>query len=224
MSSSEAAAKSKPPDVAGWAAELSASPRVFDNPLLEKLSRVHWWAPLALYVPIVAVLVWLSLDRLAPAVALFTALAGYVIWTLTEYLGHRFAFHTEFPGRLGARLHFLVHGAHHRHPCDPLRLVMPPLLSGPIILIALVVVRCLVGLPLGYPLLCGFIVGYLGYDMTHYYVHHAKPKSPRARALQQIHLRHHFRDSERGFGVSAPYWDYVFGTRHRDSRRAEPVG
>ena len=25
-------------------------------------------------------------------------------------------------------------------------------------------------------------------------------------------MRHHFQDDERGFGVSAPYWDHVFGT------------
>ena len=32
-------------------------------------------------------------------------------------------------------------------------------------------------------------------------------------------MRHHFQDDTRGFGVSAPYWDYVFGTASR--RRAE---
>ena len=25
-------------------------------------------------------------------------------------------------------------------------------------------------------------------------------------------MRHHFQDDERGFGISAPYWDMVFGT------------
>jgi sterol desaturase/sphingolipid hydroxylase (fatty acid hydroxylase superfamily) len=25
-------------------------------------------------------------------------------------------------------------------------------------------------------------------------------------------MRHHFQDHERGYGVSAPYWDNVFGT------------
>jgi sterol desaturase/sphingolipid hydroxylase (fatty acid hydroxylase superfamily) len=25
-------------------------------------------------------------------------------------------------------------------------------------------------------------------------------------------MRHHVQDDERGFGVSAPYWDRVFGT------------
>jgi hypothetical protein len=25
-------------------------------------------------------------------------------------------------------------------------------------------------------------------------------------------MRHHFQDDERGFGISAPYWDWVFRT------------
>jgi sterol desaturase/sphingolipid hydroxylase (fatty acid hydroxylase superfamily) len=28
-------------------------------------------------------------------------------------------------------------------------------------------------------------------------------------------MRHHFQDDERGYGVSAPFWDYVFGTANR---------
>jgi dihydroceramide fatty acyl 2-hydroxylase len=30
-------------------------------------------------------------------------------------------------------------------------------------------------------------------------------------------MRHHFEDHERGFGVSAPWWDIVFNTRPRRS-------
>ncbi|MDX6688441.1 MAG: dihydroceramide fatty acyl 2-hydroxylase, partial [Baekduia sp.] len=30
--------------------------------------------------------------------------------------------------------------------------------------------------------------------------------------LRELHMRHHFQDDERGFGISAPYWDRVFGT------------
>jgi len=203
----------EPPSDAAPGAALSASPRLFENPLLDKLSRVPWWAPVALYAPALAVLAWLSLTRMTPVAVGLAMIGGYAIWTLTEYLGHRYLFHTEFPGKLGARIHFLIHGVHHTHPSDPLRLVMPPLLSGPIMLIALVVARFLFGLPLGYPMLIGFIVGYLGYDLTHYYVHNGDPKGRIGRALRRNHMLHHFRDPERGYGVSTPFWDHVFGTR-----------
>jgi dihydroceramide fatty acyl 2-hydroxylase len=196
------------------AASLSASPRLFENALLDKLSRVHWSAPLFFYMPVVAILGWLSFDAMPVWAVVAATLLGYAIWTLSEYLGHRYLFHTVFPGKLGARLHFLIHGVHHVHPNDPLRLVMPPLLSLPIMLVALVVARLLFGLPLGYPTLMGFIIGYLGYDMVHYYTHHANPKTWVGLTLRRLHMLHHYRDHDRGYGVSAPYWDYVFGTQH----------
>jgi sterol desaturase/sphingolipid hydroxylase (fatty acid hydroxylase superfamily) len=37
--------------------------------------------------------------------------------------------------------------------------------------------------------------------------------------LRELHMRHHFQDHDRGFGVSAPYWDHVFGTAPRRRRR-----
>jgi dihydroceramide fatty acyl 2-hydroxylase len=194
---------------------LSASPRLFENPLLDRLSRTPWQTPLVLYGPAVAALGWLSLQRLGSWAVMAAAIAGYAIWTLTEYLGHRFLFHAKFPGSLGARIHFLIHGVHHVHPSDPLRLVMPPLLSAPILLIALAVARFVFGPVLGFPMLMGFVVGYIGYDLTHYYLHHGRPRTAIGRAAQRNHLLHHFRDHERGFGVSAPYWDHVFGTRHQ---------
>lgn len=203
--------------------DLSASPRLFENDLLDKFSRVHWSMPLFVYGPIVAVLACLSLRSVSVPFALGAATLGYVIWTLIEYFGHRYLFHFEFPGRLGARLHFLMHGVHHVHPSDPLRLVMPPLLSGPIMAIALGVTIVLFGWPLTYPVLMGFITGYLAYDMTHYYLHHAEPKTRLGIAMRRAHMLHHFRDPARGFGVSVPWLDHVFGTAFEapDRRRRD---
>ena len=59
----------------------------------------------------------------------------------------------------------------------------------------------------------GFLAGYLAYDMIHYHVHHHRPRTRVGRSLRELHMRHHFQDDEAGFGVSAPYWDRVFGTR-----------
>jgi dihydroceramide fatty acyl 2-hydroxylase len=214
--SSLADMQNQPPRALGAATNaeiLCASPRLFDNPLLDKLSRVHWSMPLVLYTPVIALLAWLSLRSLPPLTVLLAIVLGYGIWTLIEYFGHRYLFHAELPGAFGARIHFLIHGVHHDHPNDPLRLVMPPLLSAPIMLIALCVAWLAFGFPLGYAVLIGFVVGYVAYDMVHYYVHHATPKTRVGRYLRQVHMVHHFRDPESYFGVSAPYWDTVFGTR-----------
>jgi sterol desaturase/sphingolipid hydroxylase (fatty acid hydroxylase superfamily) len=31
-------------------------------------------------------------------------------------------------------------------------------------------------------------------------------------------MRHHFQNHERGYGVSAPFWDHVFGTAPKNPR------
>ncbi len=201
---------------------LRASPRLFKSPLLDKLSRVHWSVPLFLYLPVVVALTALSFRHYSPGGVLLAAICGYFIWTLVEYFGHRFLFHCDFPGRFGARIHFLIHGVHHEHPNDPLRLVMPALLSGPIMLISFLVGALLFGLPREYPVLMGFMAGYLAYDMVHYYVHHGQPKNWAGRTLRRLHMLHHFRDPERGFGVSAPWWDYVFKTAHAAGESVRP--
>ena len=198
---------------------LSASPRLFDNALLDKLSRVHWTVPLFVYLPIIVALLAASFTLLGAGVVVSMAVLGYLIWTLIEYFGHRYLFHWEFPGAFGRRIHFLIHGVHHDHPNDPLRLVMPILLSGPIMILAAVVATVLFGTTLRYPGLAGFISGYLAYDMVHFYTHHATPTSKLGTTLRRLHLMHHFRDHDKGFGVSAPYWDFVFGTAERRPKR-----
>lgn len=198
---------------------LTASPRLFDNPLLDRLSRVHWTTPLFIYTPIILLLGYVSAVTVPPLIAIGMFALGYLIWTLVEYFGHRYLFHWDFPGAFGHRIHFLIHGVHHDHPNDPLRLVMPILLSGPIMIIAFFVATLLFGTPLRYPGLMGFVTGYLAYDMVHYYTHHAHPTTKVGLMLRRLHLMHHFRDHEKGFGVSAPYWDFVFGTAERRPTR-----
>jgi len=198
---------------------LTASPRLFDNRLLDKLSRVHWSVPLAVYVPVICILGYVGFSVMTANLMLGAIATGYVVWTLSEYFGHRYLFHWEFPGRLGARLHFLIHGVHHVHPNDPLRLVMPILLSGPLMLAAFGVGRLIFPEPFLYGVLAGFLAGYLSYDMTHYYIHHAEPKTRLGMTVRRLHMLHHFRDATKGFGVSVPWLDYVFATAYRAERR-----
>ncbi len=203
----------------GFADALSALSRLLADPRLDELSRARWWVPPLLYGPCILALLALSVRSLDAATILMGAALGYGVWTLTEYLGHRFVFHADLPGELGARLHVLIHGAHHEHPEDPLRLVMPALLSAPLLLAALAATWLLIGFPAGFPPMTGFLIGSLGYDMTHYWVHQGAPRTRIGRSLRRNHMRHHFQDPNRGFGVSGPWWDHVFGTAHPSARR-----
>lgn len=53
------------------------------------------------------------------------------------------------------------------------------------------------------------------YDILHYYFHFGPELDfPILKQLKRSHLKHHFRDSNRGFGVTNTFWDWVFGTQH----------
>jgi dihydroceramide fatty acyl 2-hydroxylase len=197
---------------------LRASPRMFDSDLLDKLSRVHPAVVPIIFVPAIAVLITEGLIRGAGWATPLWMLGGYVFWTLTEYWLHRLVFHFEPEKGIGARLHWIIHGVHHDHPNDPLRLVMPPSVSVPLSSLFVLGFYAVLGSPAFLPFGAGFLIGYLGYDMLHYHVHHHTPTTALGKKLRELHMRHHFQDHERGYGVSAPFWDYVFGTPLRSRR------
>src|SRR5581483_2180070 len=156
---------------------LKASPRMFESDLLDKLSRVHPAVVPIIFVPVIGVLLAEGIIHGTGALTPVWVLAGYVFWTLTEYWLHRVVFHFEPEKGIGARLHWIIHGVHHDHPNDPLRLVMPPALSIPLAALFVWVFSLVIGSPGYLPFGAAFLAGYLAYDMLHYHVHHHRPKS-----------------------------------------------
>jgi dihydroceramide fatty acyl 2-hydroxylase len=195
---------------------LKASPRMFESDLLDRLSRVHPMVPPLIFGPaIVALLVVGARGEPSTLQVFGLFIGGYVFWTLTEYWLHRLVFHFEPEEGIGARLHWIIHGVHHDHPNDPLRLVMPPSVSIPLGLAFWALFVLVLGTPWAHVFTAGFLAGYLAYDMTHYHVHHHRPRTRLGKLIRELHMRHHFQDDTKGFGVSAPFWDYVFGTPQR---------
>ena len=194
---------------------LRASPPMFESRLLDALSRVHPVVPVLIFLPaIIALTVW-GLGKVSVLATVGLLAAGYAMWTLFEYWLHRLVFHFEPEDGIGARLHWIIHGVHHDHPNDPMRLVMPPAVSVPLAALVFAVLYLVFGGGNAPALGAGFFVGYLIYDLTHYYLHHFVPRGPLGRMLRERHMRHHFQDDTRGFGISAPYWDEVFRTSPR---------
>jgi len=198
---------------------LRASPPMFESRLLDFFSRVHPAVPVLIFGPAIVLLEAWGLSKQGLAAAFGLTLGGYVMWTLFEYWLHRIVFHFEPEDGLGARLHWIIHGVHHDHPNDPLRLVMPPAVSVPLAALIFALLYLAFGEAYAPCLGAGFYAGYLAYDMLHYYLHHFLPGGPVGRMLRERHMRHHFQDETRGFGISAPYWDEVFGTSTRSTRR-----
>jgi 4-hydroxysphinganine ceramide fatty acyl 2-hydroxylase len=197
--------------------------RMFENDFLEALSKVHPSVPVIIYLPIILYLLYLavvnpSLTTLAIIMLMFF---GIVIWTLTEYTLHRFIFHYEPKTKFGERIHFMFHGVHHDYPSDSRRLVMPPSISIPLALLFYVLFYYLLGSTYIQPFFVGFLTGYLLYDMTHYAVHHFNMHNKFWLAIKNHHMRHHYLNSRKGFGVSSPMWDDIMGTNFDDFKKKE---
>jgi dihydroceramide fatty acyl 2-hydroxylase len=200
---------------------LRASPPMFESRLLDAFTRVHPVVPVFIFGPAIVALGAWDLAQVSVLAALALAVGGYALWTLFEYWLHRIVFHFEPQDGIGARLHWIIHGVHHDHPNDPLRLVMPPAVSVPLAAAVFGLLYLAFGVTCAPGLGAGFFVGYLVYDMTHYYLHHFSPRGRLGRMLRERHMRHHFQDETRGFGISAPYWDEVFRTSPRARRSSQ---
>ncbi|GAB1464291.1 sterol desaturase family protein [Pedobacter sp.] len=188
------------------------STRMFKSDLLEPLSKVKYYVPLLIYVPLIFFLAWKSLFYVkTPVLEFFGWLAfGLFIWTITEYVLHRWIFHFYPTSTWGKRIHFIFHGVHHDYPNDANRLVMPPSASIPLALGFYFLFDWLLPDTTVYAFFIGFIGGYLFYDMVHYALHHANFKSGFWKTLKHHHMLHHYQDASKGFGVSWMFWDGVF--------------
>jgi dihydroceramide fatty acyl 2-hydroxylase len=205
---------------------LRASPPPTRPRFVDRSLRVGPRVPVAMFVPAIAVLSALALARTSALEALAWALGGYLLWTLNEYWMHRVVLHLEPERGLGAHLHWLFHGAHHEHPNSPEFVVAPPIVSVPLAAIFGALFWLVLGSPAWLAFAAGFFAGYLIYDVTHYRLHQSRPRTRLGRRLREGHMRHHFQDGSRSFGVTAPYWDRVFGTAgpRRGARPTAGVG
>jgi len=205
--------ESRPERIPPHLAPQEGDIRLFKSSLMERLSRITPKTVLAVYLPIIAFSIWksFSLDvGTSSFVVLF--LSGVLFWTLFEYTLHRYLFHFFPKTPFQQRAQFLFHGVHHQYPNDKDRLVMPVALSLFIAMVVFIVLNAIFGL-LVWGFYSGFAVGYVMYDMMHYSIHHIRtPKSNMFKKLWKHHLDHHYRDTNKAYGVSTVLWDQVFST------------
>ena len=196
--------------------------RLFESDTLESFTHIS---------PVVVVIIWLPVALLFMALAVMqhvpgaswayvpiAFIIGVLVWTLTEYVVHRYVFHFRPSSPEMERIFFLFHGVHHAQPQCKTRLVMPPIVSVPLALVfyGLFYLLLTVLLDAGRwlpPMFSGFIVGYLIYDLTHYATHHFPMRWGPLKFLKRYHMQHHYKTPDKRFGVSSPLWDVVFGTK-----------
>ncbi len=200
-----------------YVSNKNESVRLFQNNVLEFFTHVHWSVPVIIYIPVVVYFISLAVraGELTGAAIFLNVVAGVLIWTFSEYMLHRFVFHYEPKSKIGKHLHFMMHGVHHDYPNDATRLVMPPSVSIPLAFLFYLFFTLIFPAAHVAPLFAGFLFGYVCYDEIHYATHHAPLKGKVGLWLKHHHVRHHYLDPDRGYGVSSPLWDYVFGTMYR---------
>lgn len=120
-------------------------------------------------------------------------IGGVVVWTLLEYLVHRFVLHDFFPMR---------HAMHHANP------------NAPVLTVFWQIWACfaLVYFVSDGAFLAGALVAYAWYLFVHHSAHHG-PNNLLPSLLK--HHKTHHRMASRNFGVSTSLWDHVFRTMSR---------
>ncbi len=193
-----------------YVSNSESSIRMFKNGLMEALSKVHFSVPLFIFSPVIIFFIYQSInDGITLAFFGLFFLFGFAVWTITEYLLHRFIFHYHPNSEFGKKIHFIFHGVHHDYPRDKKRLVLPPSASIPLAtLFYFLFSVVLTDLHL-FAFFPGFLLGYLIYDMLHYAMHHYNFKSGIMKKIKQHHMLHHYQDPTKGFGVSSSIWDVV---------------
>lgn len=191
--------------------------RIFENPILESLTKTSPAISVGVYGPVIIALLYVAIA--VKGLSIGTTVTWFVIallfWTFAEYFLHRYLFHFITEAKWTQRFHFIVHGSHHEYPRDKERLLMPPvpgLLLASILFGFFAVLFWLAGHPsLVWAFFPGFFLGYLLYSFLHYAIH--TYKAPEfLKPLWLHHNLHHYQDNEKAYGVSTRFWDKVFST------------
>jgi len=202
--------------------------RLFHSDFCEYFSNNKWYIVPIFWIPIVCFFASKCVSGgFSPFETALLFLFGIGLWTLTEYVLHRFVFHLipyEQSGLLSLltdnkfwiTFHFIMHGQHHKVPFDKGRLVFPVVPAAVIVYGFRNLLHALSGPEAGEGLISGAIFGYVAYDIMHYFTHHGDfAKGSLLDNIRRAHVGHHFIDPNKTFGISSQFWDGPFGTRRK---------
>lgn len=147
-----------------------------------------------------------------PVMSAFSAVIfGLWIWTLIEYCIHRFFFHLKAENKIMKIILFIFHDVHHAFPQEVSRSITPLMFSLPLAAFVFIVYSSVFGI-YSDGLVAGSLLGYVIYSIVHDSTHHLPMNFPLAKQLKRHHLRHHYFDNNKNFGVTTTLWDRVFKT------------
>lgn len=150
-------------------------------------------------------LAFAHVTRATGAASLAAVLAGVVLWTLIEYLLHRWVLHHWQPFKR-------LHDAHHAHPSDFIG--TPTWVSGGLFLALWAALAAGIAQSVAAALSGGLMLGYLMYAIVHDVLHHRRVRHGSWLHRAKLrHARHHSPGACTDFGVTTRVWDVIFGTQ-----------
>lgn len=187
--------------------------RLFKSQHLEVLTKTHPLVIWGIYVSIIIYMLYLSFSTFNYSLSylLLIFFAGILFWSLFEYIIHRFIFHIIAESDRAQRIIYIIHGNHHEYSRDKERLFMPPVPSLILSSLIFLAMYSLIGSNV-FMFFSGFLMGYLLYGTMHYAIHTWRPPFKWMKSLWRNHHLHHYKNDNKGFGVSTTLWDRVFGT------------
>ncbi|RAI00659.1 hypothetical protein DLJ53_15495 [Acuticoccus sediminis] len=185
-----------------------------------KLFRM--WVPFWLLVGGIAV--WLARG---PLELVLGAVYGIAVYSLVEYLMHRFLYHWEPENRF---VRFITadvgrhHMRHHREPSDYKAAINA--VQTPVVILCAVLALAVLVMP--QPLKAAWLISvvsgsmnYVAQELVHFGTHHMRMTSGLLNVVKRHHMLHHYRNENANFGLFWTFWDRLLGTSYEQVARRE---
>jgi dihydroceramide fatty acyl 2-hydroxylase len=172
------------------------------------------------YAVIISVLAFRSSHT---GIAFLFLLAAVPVWTLVEFLFHRYILHSRFGPGEGFIRKFAherldpLHWEHHERPFDGLHIngALGDLIGLFVIAAPLSFIAPIYTLP---TLLAGVVECYVIEEWVHHSVHFYDFRDPYFRYMKRHHGFHHApAGTELGYGLTNGFWDVVFNTDYPEA-------
>lgn len=195
------------------------SPRLFNNQVLEFLTKSHPAVIFGMYTLLSIFLMYFFITNLSGNLLQVFGWFGFglVSWTLAEYLMHRFVYHKIKDASFNTGFQYMFHGIHHQYPNDDGRIVLPPLPSMIFAAIFFSLFYLIMG-KYAFAFSPGFVIGYSIYTWIHHTIHNT-PAPKKFNFWWTHHNIHHFQQHDKAFGITTPVWDILFRTMPKKNRR-----
>jgi len=192
--------------------------KVFNNKLLEKITTTDHRLPFVIFTPIILYFLYESIlfvmdgSISQPYWIILLFLCAVLIWTMVEYICHRYIFHYNAKTKVVKKLLYIIHWAHHDYPNDAKRVVLLPIISIPGATLFYLLAYLILGRFYAAPFTFSLFSCYLLYDWFHYASHHLNIDNDYYNLIKKYHLHHHYKNPNKGFGFITTLWDHIMRT------------